>query len=123
MANISSFRDLLVWQEGHKLVISIYQLTQNFPANEQFGLTNQLRRAKVSITSNIAEGFVRKNKKEKIQFYFMSLGSLAEVQNQILIALDVKYIKSQDYEKVFEQTETIGRLLNSLIKATNNRSF
>lgn len=112
-----------MWQEGHKLVISIYQLTQNFPANEQFGLTNQLRRATVSITSNIAEGFVRKNKKEKIQFYFMSLGSLAEVQNQILIALDVKYIKSQDYEKVFEQTETIGRLLNSLINSTNNRSF
>lgn len=91
---IQSFTDLYAWQAGHKLVLSIYEVTQKFPKEELFGLTNQLRRAAVSITSNIAEGFSRSSYKEKSQFYSMALGSLTEIQNQLLIAKDIKYLSS-----------------------------
>ena len=101
----------------------IYQLTKGFPSNEQFGLINQIRRAVVSMTSNIAEGFVRKNKKEKIQFYYIALGSLSEVQNQIQIAHDVHYISNTEYKELIEKSESVGRLLNSLINSTNERAF
>ncbi|MBI4599730.1 four helix bundle protein [Candidatus Uhrbacteria bacterium] len=74
-----SFTDLKAWQEGHTLVLKIYKITQSFPKEEQFGLTNQLRRAAVSLTSNIAEGFGRGSYKEKAQFYSIALGSLTEV--------------------------------------------
>jgi four helix bundle protein len=75
MEKIRSFRDLDVWKEGHKLVLEIYKITKNFPKEEMFGLSNQLKRAAVSITSNIAEGFSRKSLKEKIQFYSMAKAS------------------------------------------------
>src|SRR3989344_224377 len=85
---IQSFTDLEVWRESHKLVLMVYKFTKNFPKNELFGLTSQLRRAVVSITSNIAEGFSRFSYKEKIQFYSIAFGSLTEVQNQLLISKD-----------------------------------
>ena len=86
---IQTFKDLRVWQLGHSLVLDIYLSTKQFPKDEQFGLTNQIRRAIVSFTSNLAEGFSRSSYKEKAQFYSIALGSLTEVQNQILIAKDV----------------------------------
>lgn len=89
---IAAFTDLDAWKEGHQLVILIYMLTKQFPRDEQFGLTSQIRRAVVSITSNIAEGFSRNSYREKLQFYSMALGSLTEVQNQLLIAKDVGYL-------------------------------
>lgn len=92
LSKIKSFTDLNTWKEAHKLVLLIYKITKQFPHEEQFGLTNQIRRAVVSITSNIAEGFSRSSYKEKSQFYSISLGSLTEVQNQLLIARDLKYI-------------------------------
>jgi len=78
---IESFTDLIVWQEGHSLVIKIYCVTKNFPKEEIFSLINQMKRAAISITSNIAEGFGRQTLKEKIQFYYMSQGSLTESKN------------------------------------------
>ena len=89
---IKSFTDLETWKEGHKLVLIIYKITKSFPDEERFSLTNQLQRAMVSVTSNIAEGFSRNGKKEKVQFDYMVLGSLTEVQNQLLIAKDLSYI-------------------------------
>jgi len=80
---IRHFTDLRAWQEGHTLVLAVYKVTKDFPKEELFGLTNQIRRAVVSVTSNIAEGFTRYSSKEKNQFYFVCLGSLAEVQNQL----------------------------------------
>jgi four helix bundle protein len=85
---IKSFTDLNAWKQGHALVLLIYGMTKQFPKEEMFGLTNQIRRAVVSITSNISEGFSRNSSKEKAQFYFTALGSLTEVQNQLLIARD-----------------------------------
>lgn len=94
----------------------IYKLTQNFPKEEQFGLTNQLRKAAVSITSNIAEGFSRNSYKEKVQFYSISLGSITEVQNQLLIARDIDYLKKQEFAIIAEKTVIVNKLLNGLIK-------
>lgn len=113
---IRSFTDLNAWKEGHKLVLKIYELTKNFPTLEQFGLTNQLRRAVVSITSNIAEGFSRISYKEKSQFYSIALGSLTEAQNQLIIARDLGYIRNKAFLELADKTITVSKLLNGLIK-------
>ena len=81
---IKSFTDLNAWKEGHKLVLMIYGITKQFPKEEIFGLTSQIRRCVVSITLNIAEGFSRQSYKEKVRFYSISLGSITELQNQLL---------------------------------------
>ena len=78
---IKTFRDLISWQEGHNLVLMIYEVTKTFPREEAFGLTTQLRRAAVSCTSNIAEGFSRLTANDKAHFYTMALGSLTEIQS------------------------------------------
>lgn len=114
---IKSFTQLKAWQEGHKLVLLIYRETKAFPIEEKFSLTDQIHRASVSITSNIAEGFSRRNKKEKIQFYYISLGSLTEIQNQLLIARDLKYIENETFTILAEQSVVIAKLLNGLIKS------
>lgn len=87
---IKNFTDLIAWQEAHKLVLLIYKITDQFPQKEIYALTSQMRRAAISVTSNIAEGFSRKSSKEKIQFYYMSTGSLAELQNQLIVSKDIK---------------------------------
>jgi len=97
-------------------VLMVYEVTKKFPKEEMFGLTNQLRRAVVSVTSNIAEGFSRQSYKEKTRFYSMSLGSTTEVQNQILIAKDVKYINNNEFQKIAQQTIIVHKLINGLIK-------
>jgi len=117
---ITKFTDLNTWKESHKLVLLIYSTTKHFPIDERFGLTDQIRRAVVSITSNIAEGFSRASYKEKSQFYSMSLGSLSEVQNQTIIARDLKYISSVEYNKIIELSIDVSKLLNGLIKKTKS---
>lgn len=115
---ITSFTKVRAWQEGHKLVLMVYEVTKNFPKEEMFGLVNQLRRAAVSITSNIAEGFSRKTYGEKLQFYCIALGSLTEVQNQILIAKDVGYIDGRKFKELADQTVEVSKITNGLIKST-----
>jgi len=83
---INNFVDLIAWKEGHSLVLEIYSITESFPTRENFVLTSQMLRSAISITSNVAEGFSRKGKKEKIQFYCTALGSLTELQSQLYIA-------------------------------------
>ena len=113
---IKSFTDLNAWKESHILVLLIYELTKKFPREEIFGLVNQIRRAIVSVTSNIAEGFSRNSYKEKIQFYSIALGSLTEVQSQLIIAKDLKYLSQEEFTQLAEKTVTINKLLNGLIK-------
>lgn len=119
---IKSFTDLLAWQEGHKLVLEIYRITKKFPREEMFGLTNQIRRAIVSFTSNIAEGFSRHSYKEKSQFYSIALGSLTEVQNQLIIARDIGYITKEEFNKLAEQSIVISKITNGLIKKSRSYS-
>ncbi len=114
---IKSFEDLQVWQEGHRLVLVIYEISADFPKNESFGLTSQIRRAAVSVTSNIAEGFNRKGTKDKLQFYYISIGSLNEVKSQLIIARDLQYINNKKYDNIEEMICLVSRLLNGLIKS------
>lgn len=118
---IRSFTDLNTWKEGHLLVLAIYKMTKLFPSDENFGLINQIRRASVSITSNIAEGFSRNSNKEKIQFYYTALGSLTEVQNQLLISRDLEYIDSSLFKEISQKTVTVSKLLNGLIKSVKKK--
>lgn len=113
---ISSFKDLVVWQKGHVLVLEIYSITKQFPKEELFGLTNQIRRAAVSFTSNIAEGFSRSSYKEKTQFYSISLGSLTEIENQLIIAKDLEYISNKEYDKLIERIIELHKITNGIIK-------
>lgn len=117
MAKILSFCDLEAWKQSHKLVLFVYKISEQFPAIEKFGLTNQIRRAAVSITSNIAEGFSRNSSKEKVQFYFMALGSLTEVQNQLIIAKDLGYVNSTNFDLAVETLVVCSKLINGLIKS------
>ncbi len=115
---IVSFTDLLVWKEGHKLVIHIYQITKKFPTQETYSLIDQMRRAASSITSNIAEGFGRQGYKEKLQFYYVSQGSLTELKNQLFIARDVGYLGVSEFDAIFLQADQVHRLLHGLISKT-----
>lgn len=117
---IKSFTDLNVWREGHKLVMQIYKITKKFPREELFGLTNQMRRAAISITSNIAEGFSRHSYKEKLQFYSTALGSLTELQNQLLIAKDIDYIRVIEFKELADITVNINKMMNGLIKMSKS---
>lgn len=119
---IKSFTDLFAWQESHKLVLIIYELTRKFPREETFGLVSQMRRCAISITSNLAEGFSRQSYKEKVQFYSMAQGSLTELQNQLLVARDIGLITRAEFEKIATQTIKAHKLISGLIKSSKSYS-
>ena len=119
---LHNFTDLDAWQEGHRLVLGIYDITRDFPKEELFGLVSQMRRCAVSITSNIAEGFGRQSFKEKVQFYAISRGSVAELQNQLIIAKDVKLINEQKFENNFDQSIKVHKIINGLIRSSQKHS-
>jgi len=118
---IKSFTELTVWQEAHKLVLLIYKTTDSYPKTEVFGLTSQMRRAAVSITSNIAEGFSRSTYTDKIHFYIISKGSLTELQDQLLIARDLKYLNNKDFQAAADLSITVHKLLNGLIRQSKTK--
>ncbi|MFH1338889.1 MAG: four helix bundle protein [Candidatus Omnitrophota bacterium] len=89
-----SFKDLIVWQKAYRLVLEIYKVTKEFPKEEMYGLAQQMRRAAVSIPSNIAEGYARQHKLEYKQFLSMAYSSLAELETQVMLARDLKYIRN-----------------------------
>jgi four helix bundle protein len=120
--NLQSFTDLHTWQSGHVMVLEVYKATKQFPKDELFALTSQIRRAVVSITSNIAEGFGRGSWAEKSHFYSIALGSLTEVQNQLLVARDVGYMQKATFEKLFNQSSNVELLLKGLMKKTRSLS-
>ncbi len=117
VTKIQSFTDLTAWKEGHALVLNIYKITFEFPHHQTYSLTNQMQRASVSITSNIAEGFSRRTRKDKVQFYYMALGSTTEIQNQLVIARDLGYLKSELFQSIAQQTVQVHKLINGLIKS------
>ncbi len=113
---IESFTDLYACKVEHELVMLIYKETENFPKKETFYLVSQMRRAIISITSNIAEGFSHNSPKEKFQFYNITQESTTELQNQILIARDVDYINRNVFNNIAQQTITVAKLLYGLKK-------
>lgn len=114
---INNFTDLVTWQEAHKLVLQTYKATKKFPADELYSLVNQMRCCVVSITSNIAEGFSRQTKKEKLQFYSIAKGSLTELQNQLILARDVEYINQGEFNSYIQQTYYVSKLITGSIRA------
>lgn len=119
---IRSFTDLVVWQRAHAMTLAIYAAVKSFPVSERFALSSQLRRATVSIQSNIAEGFNRMSKADKAHFYQMALGSCAEVENQLYIARDLSFLQKDTADKLIEASYEVHRLINGLIKSTKGIS-
>ena len=113
----SSFRDLRVWQEAMKLAVEIYRASGSFPKQEQFGLTQQIRRASVSVPSNIAEGKGRRTDKDFAHFLYHARGSLLEVQTQVLLAQQLEYLSEGDAESLLMQASRVGSSLTGLINA------
>ena len=116
MANIKIFTELKVWIRAHELVLEVYQVTKNFPLDEKYALTQQLRRAAVSVASNIVEGFNRLSVKESLHFYSIARGSLEETKYQLLIARDLKYLSCEVYEKIINLGNEVGKMLNAWVQ-------
>ena len=118
---MKSHKDLEVWKRSIDLVKTIYTVTKSFPKEEIYGLTNQVRRAAVSIPSNIAEGAARNYKKEFIQFLYVALGSIAELETQIIISQNLSFIKNADSEKIQNELFSIKNMVIGLINYLKTR--
>jgi len=113
---MKTYRDLLVWQKSMSLVPQIYQMTKTFPKEESYGLVSQIRRCAVSIPSNIAEGYGRRSTDDYLRFLQIAISSLYELQTQIEIALNLGYLSKSNFEKAYESSREVERMLSSLTK-------
>ncbi len=113
---IKRYRDLDIWKKAIELVKDIYRSTEEFPKQENYGLVSQMRRSAISIPSNVAEGFRRYHNKEYRQFLYVSLGSCAELETQITIAKELKYMRQDTETKLLEKLDHICRMTSNLIK-------
>ena len=118
---MKTYRDLLVWQKSMALVTEIYRLSKSFPKDETYGLTSQMRRCAVSIPSNMAEGYGRNSTNDYIRFLRVAVGSLYELQTQIEIALNLRYLSKSAFNKLYESSREIERMLSSLTRKLNAR--
>lgn len=116
------YKDLIAWQKGMELVAAIYDATEKFPSHEQFGLVSQLRRAAVSVPSNIAEGKAHYSNREFVRFLRHARGSLAEIETQVLIAQQRNYLSAVSAEKLSQQLDELGRILSGLIKSLHEEA-
>lgn len=114
---MANFKELLVWQKSINFVTEIYELTNDFPKNEMYGLTSQIRRASISIPSNIAEGNSRRSVADYLQFLKIARGSCAEVETQLIIAQNLKFLNEEHYLKLNQDIIEISKMLNGLIKS------
>ena len=119
---MTSHKDLKVWVKGIELVKSIYEITKLFPTNEQFGLTSQMRRAAVSIPSNIAEGCGRNSDKELIHFLYIALGSASELETQLIISQELHFLENEKSEQIQSLIFEIIKMISSLIKSIRTRN-
>jgi four helix bundle protein len=117
-----SFRDLIAWQRAMQLVTDIYRISNSFPRSEIYGLTSQIRRAAVSVASNIAEGQARHSHREFMHFLSIARGSIAEVQTQLLIAQSLAYLDTTQTESLTNQASDVCRLVNALYTAIERRT-
>jgi len=113
---LGDFVRLEVWQRGHALVLEVYRLTSTMPREERYGLASQLRRAALSITSNIAEGCGRNTSGEMQQFLRYALGSANELQNQLIVARDLGYLASDQWKEAHDDTTRVRQMLSALIR-------
>jgi len=118
---IKTYRDLIVWQKSMVLVTKIYQITKSFPNNETYGLVSQIRRCAVSIPSNIAEGYGRNSTNDYVRFLCIAMGSLYELETQIEISLNLRYLNKTNFERLYESSREVERMLSSLIRKLDNK--
>ena len=118
---VYSFEKLKVWQEAKKLVVDVYHLLDNFPKFEKYALCDQIRRAIVSVPSNIAEGSGRRSLKEQIHFLEIAYGSLMETYNQLLIAIDLTYITEESVEAIKPSIDAVAKMINGLSKSYSDK--
>lgn len=114
---IKTFEDLETWQIAHKLILEIYRATKKFPKDELYGIVSQLRRAALSITSNIAEGFSRYHYNDKIRFYYNARGSASEVRNCLILSRDMDYLAEEECQNLLTGMEKVLKLINGLIRS------
>jgi four helix bundle protein len=122
MPSSSSFRELRVWQEAMKLTSEVYKGTATFPKHEIYGLSQQMRRAAVSIPSNIAEGKGHRSDREFSHFLLHARGSLLELQTQLLIAEELQYISKENAQRLLSMAEGVGRALSGLINSMRDKA-
>ncbi len=120
MAKIQNFEDLTVWQKSHELVLEIYKITKDFPKEEKFGLVSQMRRAAISVAANIVEGFKRRGRKDKVNFYNISQSSLTELQYYLILVRDLKYLDFDYLDKIKFIIDEVGKMLNGLISSIDS---
>ncbi len=117
MEKTKTFEELVVWKCAHEFVLEVYRITEVFPKNEVFGLTSQFRRASISVAANIAEGYKKRGKADKLRFFNISQGSLEECRYYIILAKDLNYYNSEAYSKLLEKINQTSRYLNTYCKA------
>ena len=113
---MKDFRQLKVWEKSHQLALAIYKATKEFPKEELYGLTSQIRRASMSIPTNIAEGCGRNTDKEFARFLQIAMGSASEEEYQLILARDLKFLPTESYEQIHNDIEEVKRMLASLLK-------
>ncbi|MDE1970115.1 MAG: four helix bundle protein [Patescibacteria group bacterium] len=116
---MQSFKDLIVWQKAFDLAMEIYQITNLFPRVELYGLSSQMRRSAVSISSNIAEGFNRNNKRESLQFIMIAFGSSAELETQLLLAEKLRFVNKTQFQKSYSLLEEVRKILSTVRKKSS----
>ena len=114
---MKTHKDLIVWQKSLDFVTTIYSITDKFPKSEQYGLSNQIRRATVLIPSNIAEGSARNHNKEFVQFLYIALSSASEVDTQLRVSKNLKFIEKEKSKELLEELESISKILQGLIRS------
>ena len=116
---MNNHKDLNVWRKAIDFVVAVYEITENYPKDELYGLTNQIRRASVSIPTNIAEGAARKGKLKFKRFLSYSLGSVSEIETQFIISLRLRYLMQKDFDIINNELTSIRKMLLGLIKSLN----
>ncbi|MBC8230202.1 four helix bundle protein [bacterium] len=119
--SLKSYRDLDIWKRSCTMVTTVYSATSEFPKREMFGLTRQIRRAAVSVPSNIAEGAARLYTREYIRFLSNALGSIAELETQLIVSVDLGYTNQERIEHIFQELDQIGRMIRRLVQRSEER--
>ena len=117
-SKLKNFTESKAWQEGHKLVLAVYRFLRSFPAEEEFSLRNQMQKASVTITTNMAEGLATDSRVDRLNFFLAANAAMIELQNCLLISRDVGFLKSAYFDEIARQTAVVNKQLSGLIAAT-----
>jgi len=119
---LKNFKDLLVWQKGYQLCLVLYRITKDFPGEEKYGLISQMRRAAISIPSNISEGYGRKTIPDYVRCLYIAYGSTCELETETLLSGDLDYLNNDEQTALLEKIREVERMLMALIKSLENKN-